>query len=188
VRVDQVKRHFGDDVAVEWRSFLLRPEPTTPNQEKFVAYTQSWLRPAEAEPLATFRPWATNNPQPESSIPAQVAAKLVAAYAPQYAEAYHRRLLEAYFGENRTISDGEVLAALAVEVGLDSGQFFENLREHQAALTHQVIAEHNSAIESGVTAVPTMVLDDILPIQGAQDFESYKTWITKLRDRRLQSS
>jgi predicted DsbA family dithiol-disulfide isomerase len=47
-----------------------------------------------------------------------------------------------------------------------------------------VIDEHNAAIEQGVTAVPTIVLDDVLPVQGAQDLESYERWIERLLERR----
>ena len=47
-----------------------------------------------------------------------------------------------------------------------------------------MIDEHNAAIEQGVTAVPTIVLDDVLPVQGAQDLASYERWIERLLERR----
>ena len=54
MRLDQLEERMGDAISVEWRSFLLRPEPKTPDQEKFVEYTRSWLRPAEMEPATDF--------------------------------------------------------------------------------------------------------------------------------------
>ena len=45
-------------------------------------------------------------------MPAQIAQKAMEAFAPAAADAYHRRLMDAYFAENRTISDAEVLADL----------------------------------------------------------------------------
>ena len=67
MRLDEVEEQLGDTVRVEWKAFLLRPEPTggdPEKHEKFVEYTKSWLRPAAAEPSLTFNVWATDNPQP----------------------------------------------------------------------------------------------------------------------------
>jgi predicted DsbA family dithiol-disulfide isomerase len=92
--------------------------------------------------------------------------------------------MDAYFAENRTISDAEVLADLAADVGVDGGGFIRYLVENERVYAAAVIDEHNAAIEQGVTAVPTIVLDDVLPVQGAQDLESYERWIERLLERR----
>ena len=42
----------------------------------------------------------------------------------------------------------------------------------------------NDAIQNGITAAPTVVLDGVLPVPGAQDFEAYERWIERLLDRR----
>ena len=118
-------------------------------------------------------------------MPAQIAQKAMEAFAPSAADAYHRRLMDAYFAENRTISDAEVLADLAADVGVDAGGFIRHLVENERVYAAaSVIDEHNAAIEQGVTAVPTIVLDDVLPVQGAQDLESYERWIERLLERR----
>jgi len=54
VRVDELSRRFGDRIQIEWKAFLLRPVAKERDQEKFVAYTESWLRPASMEPAAEF--------------------------------------------------------------------------------------------------------------------------------------
>ncbi len=177
---------FGDKIDIEWKSFLLRTEPKSSDQAKFVSYTESWLRPAAIEPDARFRVWATDNPGPTSSIPAQVAAKVMDGFAPDAADAFHWRLLEAYFSENRTISDWSVLGDLAAEVGVDRQAFLTMVTEQQQDAAKLVIDEHNSAIENGVTAVPTIVLDNALPIPGAQELESYVVWINKILAKREQ--
>ena len=47
VRLQRIEEEFGDAVQVEWRSYLLRPNPVARRDlERFRAYTQSWLRPA----------------------------------------------------------------------------------------------------------------------------------------------
>ena len=42
MRFDDIKEHFGDQVELKWKSFLLRTEPKSPSMEKFTDYTQSW--------------------------------------------------------------------------------------------------------------------------------------------------
>ena len=187
MRVEQLEKTFGDQIEVEWKSFLLRPDNDggdPAKHDKFVEYTKSWMRPAEAEPSLTFSVWATDNAQPSGSVPAQIAQKAMEEFAPEAAGAYHRRLMDAYFAENRTISDAQVLAELAADVDVDPGGFITHVVENEQRLAQVVIDEHNSAIQSGVTAVPTIVLDDVLPVQGAQDLESYERWIERLLSRR----
>ena len=142
------------------------------------------MRPAEAEPSLTFSVWATDNPQPSGSIPAHVAAKAMQEFAPEAEGRYHRRIMDAYFAENRTISDPEVLAALAGEVGVDPAGFLAHVAERQIPLAQAAIDEHNEAIENGINAAPTVVLDGVLPVPGAQDFVAYERWIERLLERR----
>ena len=84
-------------------------------------------------------------------MPAQIAKKAMEAFAPSAAGAYHRRLMDAYFAENRTISDAEVLTDLAADVGVDAGGFIRHLVENERVYAAAVIDEHNAAIEQGVT-------------------------------------
>lgn len=188
MRLDELKHRFGDRIDVTWKAFLLRTESKATDQEKFVAYTESWRRPAAAEPAATFTVWSTDEAQPTSSVPAHVAAKSIATLAPEAADAFHHRLLRAYFAENRTISDWAVLGDLAADVGIDRDQFLHRTAAVERELAEAVIAEHNEAVEQGITAVPTMVIDEVLPVQGAQEVETLARWIERLLDRRLGGS
>ena len=183
MRLDELEQRMGDAISIEWKAFLLRPEPKAPNQEKFVEYTKSWLRPAEAEPEAKFTVWATDNAQPSSSIPAHVAAKAVAVVAPEAERSFHRRLLSAYFTENLTISDFAVLTGLARELGVDESDLVDHIRANDAQLTRTVIDEHNEAISHGINAVPTTLLGNVLPIPGAQEVDSYEMWIRRMIER-----
>lgn len=128
--------------------------------------------------------WSTDEAQPTSSVPAHVAAKSLALIDPTAADAFHHRLLAAYFTENRTISDWAVLADLAADVGLDRDEFLSFTAERERTLAEEVIAEHNDAIQQGITAVPTMVIDEVLPVQGAQEVDTISRWIERLIDRR----
>ena len=43
------------------------------------------------------------------------------------------------------------------------------------------IEDHNSAIENGVTAVPTVVINNMVPAgPGAQEVDVYQTWIERI--------
>src|SRR5262249_45719578 len=75
-RLASVERSLGPAVAIEWKSYLLRPRPEPGRDlEKFRAYTQGWLRVAADEPRAPFVPWASDAGPPSHSLPAHVAAK-----------------------------------------------------------------------------------------------------------------
>lgn len=121
-------------------------------------------------------------------MPAHVAAKALALTRPDASDAFHHRLLKAYFAENRTISDWSVLADLARDVGVDRDEFMSFTAERERTLAEEVIDEHNEAIAQGITAVPTMVLDEVLPVQGAQEVDTIGRWIERLLDRRLGGS
>jgi predicted DsbA family dithiol-disulfide isomerase len=186
VRLDEVSRRFGDAISLEWRAFLLRPEAKERDRDTFVDYTRSWQRPADMEPDASFTtPWSSDAPAPRGSIPAHVAAKTMAGLVPEAADAFHHRLLGAYFTENRDISDWGVLGDLAAEVDVDRGEFLTFADEQQQSLVEVILAEHNEAVAQGITAVPTVVIDDVLPVPGAQEVETFEHWIQKLIDRRL---
>jgi len=171
---------MGDRISIEWRSFLLRVEPKAPSREKFVEYTRSWLRPAAMEPRARFTVWSSDADPPSSSLPAQVAAKTMELHDPDSVFRYHRALLTAYFTDNRDISDLDVLADIAGECGVERAGFVAAFEEHNQALTRAVIEDHNSAIENGVTAVPTVVINNMMPVPGAQEVDAYQTWIERI--------
>jgi len=175
---------MGSAISIETKSFLLRPQISERERETFVQYTRSWLRPAEMEPLAEFNVWSSDSPAPSGSVPTQVAAKAMAAWRPELSHGYDRALLRAYFTENRTISVPEVLADVASECGADRDEFETFLAANEGPLTAQVLEEHNQAIEDGITAVPTVVIDGVLPVQGAQEVELYEHWIRKIIERR----
>jgi len=186
VRVDELKRRMGDAITIEWKSFLLRTEPKTSSLEKFIGYTKSWERCAEMEPNATFTtPWASGAAPPSSSFPAQMAWKASAHFGQEAQQRYHHALLDAYFVQNRNISDGPELAQIAHEVDIDKDAFVELFTEQHDSLRDMVAQEHNDAIGRGVTAVPTMVLGGAFPVPGAQDVDTYERLVSRVIERGL---
>lgn len=184
MRLDEVQEHFGDQLTIDWKSFLLRVEPKTENREAFIAYTKSWLNPAEQEPRTNFTLWASDEDQPPSSVPAQVAHKAVASLDPDAAMPYHHALLTAYFTDNRNIGDPETLLDIAAEIGVDRDVLQALVAEKQDDFAQVVIVEHNAALQLQVQAVPTVVLDGGFAIPGAQPAETYIRLVERIQEKR----
>lgn len=185
MRLDQLSQARASEISITWRSFLLRTEPKTTDRDKFAAYTQSWLRPAEMEPAAHFRTWDDSSDEPPaSSLPAQVTAKAVERIAPEASRQLHWALLEAYFTQNRDISNWDVLREIATAAGAPAPAYDELLAAHRQDLAGEVIDDHNAAVELQIHAVPSVLFGDQLVVPGAQDLTVYESLIDRFRERR----
>ena len=168
---------FADEIAVTWRSFLLRPTPAVRSLEKFRAYTESWRNPASQADAGRFKVWSTDEPPPSHSIPPQIAVKAAARQGAF--DRYHVAVMDAYFWENRNVTATETLIEIARRSSLDVARFEADLMD--VALEREVIRDYNEAIERGITAVPTVVVDDEWQIPGAQDLVFYRRVIERRR-------
>ena len=85
---------------------------------------------------------------------------------------FHRRVLEAYWGEGQNIGLPDVLCQLAGECGLDP----EALRGalSSAAYASRVEEAYARARALGVTGIPTFILADQYAVVGAQEYEVLK--------------
>ncbi len=180
VRLMRVEDLFQGQVELEFRSFLLRPEPAGERDlEKFRAYTQSWLRPAADQPSGEFRVWEGDAGPPTHSIPPHLVAKAAAGLGHDAFRAVHDRLLQAYFSENRDITDDSTLRAIWREAGLPDGEFE---RHDDPVHLETVLAENRDAQQFGVTGVPSVMVDgQNVPITGAHPVELYAGWIRKMQ-------
>ena len=178
MRLRCIEEEFGERVHLEWRSFLLRPQPD-PNRslEKFRAYTRSWMRPAAEPDAPSFHVWESDAGPPSHSVPPHLLAKAAALLGATAFQQVHERLLRAYFTENRDITDPDTLRALWREAGLPDNGF---ARVADPALLRATIEQHNDAVEYGVTGVPAVRMEgrDGLVV-GAQPLELYRRWITR---------
>ena len=185
-RLEILEQEFGPSLQLEWRSFLLRPQPrrSAPDDprvlEKFVRYTQSWLRPAAEEDAPAFQVWESSEGPPSHSVPAHLAAKAAARLGDAAFAALHGRLLRAYFQENRDISDAGVLRDLWVEAGLEAGGFQAT---EDPALLGETLEQYRQAQERGITRVPAVAVEGHEGfVMGAQPLGVYRRWITRLRE------
>jgi predicted DsbA family dithiol-disulfide isomerase len=182
VRVEKLRREFDGRIEFSWKSFLLRPaDRGRRDPERFRAYTQSWLRPAAEDDSGTFRVWEGDAGPPTHSVPPHRVAK--AAAEVEGFDLLHPRLLNAYFAENRDVSDENVLREIWDEAGLPEAGF---ARAWDDDILSRVLAEHDEALAAGVTGVPSMRLEgnDVV-IVGAQPLEILRRWTQRALDGRI---
>jgi predicted DsbA family dithiol-disulfide isomerase len=175
VRLDDLKDQLGDKIAIKWKSFMLRPsEQGQKTREEFLEYSKLWGRMSELDPrLVVTAPWGSDDPHPSHSLPALAASKLVETFGDAVSDDFHHRMFKGYFFENRTISETGVVRAVAAEAGVDPVGFTSQFAEQRDELNARVIADHNEAIQLGVNAVPTVVVNNEVAIPGAQDTAIY---------------
>ena len=79
-----------------------------------------------------------------------------------------------------------MLTDIANEVGFGESKFSSLVDTQRLELSEKVINEHNEAINQGITSVPTVLINHVLPVPGAQETETYINWISRLIERKNQ--
>jgi predicted DsbA family dithiol-disulfide isomerase len=166
------------ELVLVWKSYLLRPYAEPKPLEKFRRYTESWMRPAAQADAGEFRVWATDEDPPSHSVPSAVAVKAAARQNHGAFDRYHHALMHAYFARNRNVSSREVILDVARECELDLDAFTSDLDD--PALAEEVVADHNEAVELGISGVPCVVLGSGFLIPGAQERAVYINIVRKL--------
>jgi len=179
VRLRRLQDEFASDICLEWRSFLLRPQPDPSlTLERFRAYTRSWLRVGTEPDGGTFQVWATDAGPPSHSVPPHLVAKAATALGRGAFEDIHQRLLHAYFADNRDITDTSTLRAVWEEAGLRAAAFE---RRDDPALLDETVAQHHEALAFGMTGVPSLRVEGRSGfVMGAQPLELYRHWVRRL--------
>ncbi len=87
-------------------------------------------------------------------------------------------LLRAYFSEGRDVSNSGTLAALAAEAGLDAQRAAQILAGDDYA--EGVRQQQHFYREQGISAVPSVILNDRHLIQGGQPVETFEQALRQL--------
>ena len=183
MRLADLQREYGERLVVEWRAYLLQPNVHVKPLDPFRNYTRRWaLGPGALEPRTIFNVWGDSAP-PTHSMPAAIAGKVAATFGPDAFDAFHLELMRAYFTENRTISELDVIVAVATTCGLDTELFRARMRSLGPALHAEAIADMEAGVELGVHGAPTVVINGTLPIPGAQELDSYRSMIDRILAR-----
>ncbi len=182
VRLYRLRDELEGQVELEWRSFLLRPEPGSGRDlERFREYTRSWMRPGGEEDGGSFRVWESDEGPPTHSVPPHLVAKAAARLGPDAFDRVHERLLRAYFSENRDITRPETLRALWKELDLPDDAL---AAADDPEILRSVLEEHSEALRCGATGVPAVRLagNDAV-ITGAQPYALYRRWAERALER-----
>jgi predicted DsbA family dithiol-disulfide isomerase len=172
VRLSEIEQAYGGHVRVHWRAFPLIPGEQ-PDRRVTEKTREGWLRIGAEEPRARFVPPPLETPLPRSSIPALTAAKC--AERQGAFPALHERLFTALFRDGLDIGRPAVLRELARECGLDLARFEADYGGEAYEAVLRDCAE--GAAWFGVSALPTVVLDEKVSLVGALPAERYRLLI-----------
>lgn len=155
---EHVIRHVtkGQDVQIEWRPFELRPypEPTLRVEDPYLP--DVWKRSVYpmAERFGVPIKLPDISPQPRTDKAFQVFAM---AEERGVGHEFTMKALNAFFQQDKDIGDHEVLADLAVEVGLPRDAVLEAL-EQGTYREQQLAAQKHAVEEAQVRSVPTIIV------------------------------
>lgn len=183
--LDELRAEGLDDFDVRWHAFELDPTaPAEPGDlrtviEKkygpgaFDGMTGRLTALGDAEGLE----YRFDLAQRVNTFDAHRLTAWAATDGPQAQDTMLRRLFRAYFTEGATLSDHEVLAGLAAEVGMDGEAALAVLAGDDFA--EDVRADEAMAQDLGVGGVPAFVLDRQFLVSGAQDTETFVRLLRK---------
>ena len=87
-------------------------------------------------------------------------------------------LFTAHFTNNRNISDNNVLADIAAEIGLDRAEALAVLEDQRFA--NEVRQSEQWSREQGIQGVPAVIFDDRHLVTGAQGVDNFKSILKQL--------
>lgn len=96
--------------------------------------------------------------------------------------------MEAYFIENRDISNTTELLQVAEESDIAKATFEEVRTANEEKFTKQVFDEYNEAIANGINGVPAVVIDNRFLISGAVEVEQYQKALEHYREIRKKEN
>ena len=175
MRLADVGTAFGDRVSIHWRAFPLIPgqQPGRRSTEKT---REGRAKVAADEPRARFTPPVIDTPLPSSSVPALIAAKCAERQGTMLFDRFHERLFVAQFHDNADIGRHDVLRTLARECALDVERFSHDYASED---TYQAVLQDcaEGAGWFGVSALPTVILNEKLSLVGAVPVDRYHALI-----------
>lgn len=181
---------FGHEIEVHWRAFQLDPTATAEPKDLRQAIERKYgvgafdgmtqrLGALGAEIGIDYR---FDLAQRVTSVPAlSLVAWVEETLGPRPADGLHDRLFRAYFTEGANIAEASNLVAWAVEAGADRELAGEAVATR--AGRDAVAQDLEAAAARQVTAVPTFLVADRAVIPGAQDVETLRLVLTRMRDR-----
>ena len=168
---EQARREF--DAEVTWLPFDLHPEYPPEGIPLAELHRRYGLGTGDADPLRErFAAVGIEYNRPDVVPNTKLALRLSELAREQgLHDAFHDRLMDAYWGEAVNIGDADELRRLASEVGVGD---VERVIADPGAYLDDVEGSTRQAFASGINAVPAFVLDRRLLVMGAQPIEMFR--------------
>lgn len=180
------------DLDVSYRPYQLDPRASPgKSQPVFDAYVKKFGGPQQAQMLIDRVTATAAEEGLEFRMDRALRANTLLAHrllwwaeqpeCPAEQGALKERLLQAYFVDGIDVGDPEALADLAAEVGLDRDVTLGFLNGEGGRA--EVARYLEQAADSGISAVPTFVVNGQWAIPGAQDTDTFVNVLRRLNDK-----
>ena len=176
---EQARREFDADVV--WLPFDLHPEYPPEGIPLAQLHRRYGIGVGERDPLRDrFAAAGVEYNRPEMVPNTRLALRLSElARERGLHDAFHDRLMDAYWSEATNIGDADELRRLAGEVGLDADDV-ERVIADPSAYADLVEASTRQAQSIGIHAIPAFLLDRRLIVLGAQPLETFRQAFAQL--------
>jgi predicted DsbA family dithiol-disulfide isomerase len=179
VTAEQARREFDADVV--WLPFDLHPEYPEEGIPLAQLHRRYGIGVGEQDPLRDrFAAAGLDYNRPEVVPNTRLALRLSElARERGVHDAFHDRLMEAYWSEATDIGDARELRRLADEVGLEPGDVERAIADPSAYLA-VVESSTRQAQSVGINAIPAFLLDRRLIVLGAQPLDVFRQAFAQL--------
>jgi predicted DsbA family dithiol-disulfide isomerase len=177
VTADQARREFDADVT--WLPFDLHPEYPPEGIPLAELHKRYGLGSGASDPLRErFAAAGLEYNRPDVVPNTKLALRMSELAREQgLHDAFHDRLMDAYWAEATNIGDPEELRRLAAEVGVEDAA---RIITEASAYLDAVEGSTRQAYSIGVNAVPAFLLDRRLIVLGAQPIEAFRQAFAEL--------
>ena len=164
------------ELEVIWRAFELRPEPVPTLDPKGDYLQRAWS--TSVYPLAESLGITMKLPpvQPRTRLAHQAAHW---ARSQGRFDDYHAEIFRAFFERGEDIGAVDVLASLALELGLDSNSLQQALETR--AFEESVLEDERAAVRLGVSGVPAFIANRRATLSGVRPVEHLKQLVDQVR-------
>lgn len=164
-------------VTVQWHSYELRPQGSPPIPESYRLQIEAARPRLYTIAREQYGLELKQGPSGQNSRPALIGAKYAEAMG--FGPAYHEAVLKGYWLEGKAIGDLEVLADLAVSVGLGRSAFLLALDDPR--YDREVTADVEQAFAYGLGGVPALIFAQKYLVSGAQPYAVLTQVVEKIQ-------
>jgi predicted DsbA family dithiol-disulfide isomerase len=177
-----------DDVEVVWRPYQLDPRAPAQPTPALDGYARKFGGPEQALRITSQMTEVGRAEDLELDFTQAQRANTFDAHRLLWLaeregdqDAVKEALLAAYFTEGRDVSDLDELVAIGAAAGLEAERVRSMLTSDEGRA--EVQAELRTAVERGITAVPTFVFEGQWAVPGAQDPDTMLMVLRRVKER-----